>query len=316
MKDPTNYSTNHGPSGGSGLRLLFRPLAAAAAAAILQACGVNNDEGGDGDASTSTPERHLPAPGQRGHSHQRHTTNGTAANTGGFGADFNRSSGRADQRHTAAGIASLTGGFGTGGFGADLNRSSGRAGGAGGVNGAVSASLRAALISDLPRLFTAFVGASARLHEAAALPSVSAEANVELGADALLALLRPLVGAFVEETKVGMLSAGEAVVVAVQRIGAIGALIDICVNTYVCVRVCVYASGNQPFTHETRNNSEQVIEESKLKPSFIMSHRTNVIRKYCEEGRSSFVHLDCEKAGLGAQGTFKVALQLRINRYG
>jgi len=31
------------------------------------------------------------------------------------------------------------------------------------------------------------------------------------------------------------------------------------------------------FTHETRNNSEQVIEESKLKPSFIMSHSTKVI---------------------------------------
>ena len=31
------------------------------------------------------------------------------------------------------------------------------------------------------------------------------------------------------------------------------------------------------FTQETRNNSEQVIEESKQKPSFIMSHRTKVI---------------------------------------
>jgi len=31
------------------------------------------------------------------------------------------------------------------------------------------------------------------------------------------------------------------------------------------------------FTHETRNNSEQMIEKSKLKPSFIMSHRTKVI---------------------------------------
>ena len=31
------------------------------------------------------------------------------------------------------------------------------------------------------------------------------------------------------------------------------------------------------FTHETRNNSEQVIEESKLKLSFIISHSTKVI---------------------------------------
>jgi len=34
------------------------------------------------------------------------------------------------------------------------------------------------------------------------------------------------------------------------------------------------------FPHETRNNSEQVMEESKeskLKPSFIMSHSTKVI---------------------------------------
>jgi len=31
------------------------------------------------------------------------------------------------------------------------------------------------------------------------------------------------------------------------------------------------------FAHETWNNSEQVIEKSKLKPSFIMRHSTNVI---------------------------------------
>jgi len=31
------------------------------------------------------------------------------------------------------------------------------------------------------------------------------------------------------------------------------------------------------LTHETRINSEQLIEESKLKPSFIMSHSTKVI---------------------------------------
>jgi len=31
------------------------------------------------------------------------------------------------------------------------------------------------------------------------------------------------------------------------------------------------------LTHETRNNLEQVIEESKLRPSFIMSHSTKVI---------------------------------------
>ena len=30
--------------------------------------------------------------------------------------------------------------------------------------------------------------------------------------------------------------------------------------------------------HATGNNSEQVIENSKLKPSFIMSHSTKVIR--------------------------------------
>jgi len=62
------------------------------------------------------------------------------------------------------------------------------------------------------------------------------------------------------------------------------------------------------FTHATRNNSEQVVEESKSKPSFIMSHSTKVI---------SIVWL--KKTGLiylGAQGTFKGAPQLLINRYG
>jgi len=33
------------------------------------------------------------------------------------------------------------------------------------------------------------------------------------------------------------------------------------------------------FAHETRNHSKQVIEKSKLKPSFIMSHSTKVISK-------------------------------------
>jgi len=37
---------------------------------------------------------------------------------------------------------------------------------------------------------------------------------------------------------------------------------------------------HQQFTHEPRNTSEEVIEESKLKPLFIMSHSTKVIRKY------------------------------------
>jgi len=31
------------------------------------------------------------------------------------------------------------------------------------------------------------------------------------------------------------------------------------------------------FTHETRNDSEQMIQKSKLRPSFIMSHITKVI---------------------------------------
>jgi len=39
------------------------------------------------------------------------------------------------------------------------------------------------------------------------------------------------------------------------------------------VRPAIYPG----FTRETRNNSEQVIEESKLKPSFIMSHSTKVM---------------------------------------
>jgi len=50
-------------------------------------------------------------------------------------------------------------------------------------------------------------------------------------------------------------------------------------------------------THETRNNSEQVIEESTLKLSFIMS-----------TAPKSLIQLDYEKAALiyvGAQGTFK-----------
>jgi len=40
---------------------------------------------------------------------------------------------------------------------------------------------------------------------------------------------------------------------------------------------------HQQFTHATRNNSEEVIEVSKLKLSFIMGHSTNVIRKRCGE---------------------------------
>jgi len=36
---------------------------------------------GNTNDDTYTPERHLPTPGQRGHSPQRHTTTGTAAPT-------------------------------------------------------------------------------------------------------------------------------------------------------------------------------------------------------------------------------------------
>ena len=54
------------------------------------------------------------------------------------------------------------------------------------------------------------------------------------------------------------------------------------------------------FTHETRNNSEQVIAESKLKPSFIMSHSAKVIEQFdWKKGASIY---------LGAQGPLKSAL--------
>jgi len=54
------------------------------------------------------------------------------------------------------------------------------------------------------------------------------------------------------------------------------------------------------FTHEIRNNSEQVIEESKLEPSFITSQSVTAPK--------SLVQVDYENAALiylGAQGTFK-----------
>jgi len=51
------------------------------------------------------------------------------------------------------------------------------------------------------------------------------------------------------------------------------------------------------FTHETRNHLEQLIQESKLKPSFIVV-----------TAPKSLIQFDCKTAAsiyLDAQGTFK-----------
>ena len=56
---------------------------------------------------------------------------------------------------------------------------------------------------------------------------------------------------------------------------------------YIYIYACIVLKKNrfsrfdghhQRFTQETRNNSEQAIGESKLKPSFIMSHSSKVMR--------------------------------------
>jgi len=72
------------------------------------------------------------------------------------------------------------------------------------------------------------------------------------------------------------------------------------VYVYVCacVRVHMCPAAMYPrFTFETRNDSEQVIEESKLKPSFIMI-----------TAPASYVQFDYENPAsiyLCAQGTVK-----------
>ena len=61
------------------------------------------------------------------------------------------------------------------------------------------------------------------------------------------------------------------------------------------------------YTHGTRNNSEQVIDESKLKPSFIKSQHESD-NKVLRIRAISLVQLDYERAVatyLSAQGTFK-----------
>jgi len=49
-------------------------------------------------------------------------------------------------------------------------------------------------------------------------------------------------------------------------------------SEFCCYVLLSFCDGDhQRFTHETRKNSEQTIDESKLKPSFIMSNSTKVI---------------------------------------
>jgi len=48
-------------------------------------------------------------------------------------------------------------------------------------------------------------------------------------------------------------------------------------SEFCCYVLLNFDGDHQRFTHETRKNSEQAIDESKLKPSFIMSRSTKVI---------------------------------------
>ena len=85
-----------------------------------------------------------------------------------------------------------------------------------------SSSLRSVLVAELPRLVTALLSSLGRLPETAATAAIPPDAAAELGADALLRLLRPLAEPYQQESTASLFEASDGFAAALQRLAAAG----------------------------------------------------------------------------------------------